>query len=73
LLRLRETYGAARLEAACVRAQHFADQRYTTIKRILVEGLDTQLTPELAASPPPVARTFARSAADLLGHLFGGL
>jgi hypothetical protein len=71
LLRLRETYGAARLEAACVRAQHFADQRYTTIKRILVEGLDTQPTPEPA--PPPVARTFARSAADLLGHLFGGL
>jgi len=71
LLRLRETYGPARLEAACLRAQRFDDQHYTTIKRILVEGLEQE--PAVPPAVPPVARTFARSAADLLGHLFGGL
>lgn len=71
LVRLRERYGAERLEAACARAQRFDDQRYATIKRILHEGLDAEAAPTAVLSPP--ARTFVRSAADLLGHLFGGV
>ncbi len=70
LLRLAGTYGPARLEAACARAARFGDHRYGTIKQILAEGLDQEPAPALV--PPPPARTFVRSAADLLGHLFGG-
>jgi len=71
LLRLRERYGAERLEAACARARRFDDQSYTTIKRILVEGLDGERAPTAPLVPP--ARAFVRGAADLLGHLFGGV
>jgi len=69
VLRLRERYGDERLEAACARARRFDDQSYSTIKRILVEGLDADATPAIPLAPP--AHAFVRSAADLLGHLFG--
>jgi transposase len=71
LLRLGERYGAERLEAACARARRFDDQSYATIKRILAQGLDLTPAPGLASVPP--ARAFVRTAADLLGHLFGGV
>ncbi len=71
LLRLRDRWGDAALEAACGRALHFDDPTYTTIKRTLVEGRATEPVPE--DRPVPPARTFIRSASDLLGHLFGGL
>jgi transposase len=71
LLRLGERYGAERLEAACARARCFDDQSYATIKRILAQGLD--LAPAPGSSPVPPARAFVRTAADLLGHLFGGV
>jgi transposase len=71
LLRLGERYGAERLEAACARARRFDDQSYATIKRILVQGLD--LAPAPVPAPVPPARAFVRTAADLLGHLFGGV
>jgi hypothetical protein len=71
LVRLGERYSAPSLEAACARAVQFAEPSYATVKRILVGGLD-----QAAAAPAPAlnpsARTFARSAAELLGHLFGG-
>jgi transposase len=70
ILRLAERYGAARLEAACARALTFAEPTHRTIKQILVQGLD-QTAPE-PATPKP-AHTFVRTAAELLGHLFGGL
>jgi len=70
LLRLRETYGDMRVEAACARALAFDDPRYATIKGILVEGTDHQLLPEPPAASG--ATIFARSARELLGHLFGG-
>lgn len=71
LLRLRETYGDTRLEAACARAVRFDQYRYSLIKRILEQGRDQ--TPLLPVSAPPgTAQTFVRSAAELLGHLFGG-
>ena len=69
MLRLRDRYGDERLDAACARAHRFDDQSYSTIKRILIEGLDADAPP--TALPAPPAHTFVRSAADLLGHLFG--
>jgi len=70
LLRLRETYGEQRLEAACRRALAFGDPAYMTVKRILTQGLDGQpLPPEPACAPP--AKTFVRHAFELVGHLGG--
>ena len=71
LLRLRERFGDAALEAACQRALHFGDPTYATIKRVLVEGHATEPVPEVAPAPP--AHTFIRNAGEILGHLFGGL
>lgn len=69
LLRLGERYGDERLEAACQRAVHFGEPSYITVKRILKEGLEA---PTAVASTTPPAHTFVRTAAELLGHLFGG-
>lgn len=70
ILRLREAVGDARLEAACARALRYDDLTYATIKRILAQGLEAEdATPAPAPAP---ARTFVRTAAELLGHLFGG-
>lgn len=69
LLGLAERFSAARLEAACARALTCEEPTHRTIKAILEQGLDQ--VPELAPVAPP-ARTFMRSAAELLGHLFGG-
>jgi transposase len=71
LLRLREQFGHARLEAACARAVRFDDLNYMTVKHILVHGLDCQATLPDPCAPP--AQTFVRSAAELVGHLFGGV
>jgi transposase len=71
LLRLGQTYSPARLEAACARAIRFHDLQYATIKRILAEGLDQE--PVAPPVPPVTARTFVRSAAELLGHVLGGV
>jgi hypothetical protein len=70
ILELRETVGDTRLEAACARALRFGDLTYTTIKRILDQGLEAEAAP-VSPAPAP-ARTFVRSASELLGHLFGG-
>ena len=69
ILGLEDSYGASRLEAACARALSFAEPAHRTIKQILTQGLDH----EPACTPSaPEARTFVRSAFELLGHLFGG-
>ncbi|NJN84109.1 MAG: IS21 family transposase [Caldilineaceae bacterium] len=74
LLKLRERFGDERLEAACLRALTFDDPRYMTIRRILETGRDLRQDdlppPEPASRRQPAA--FVRSAADLVGHLFGG-
>jgi transposase len=70
LLRLRESYGDERLEAACERARRFEAPTYATVKRILHQNLDQQEQPAQAPAAP--ARTFVRNASELLGHLFGG-
>jgi transposase len=72
LLRLRQRFGDDRLEAACQRALQFDDPAYTTIKRILTEGLDTQSVPGPSRNAP-TARAFVRTVADLVGSALGGL
>jgi hypothetical protein len=69
LLGLAERFGPLRLEAASARAMRFDDASYTTIKRILQQGLDAEECPSLQSAPP--AFTFVRSAAELVGHLLG--
>jgi transposase len=71
LLRLGERYGDERLEVACQRAVQFGEPTYTTVKRILTEGLEAQPAAAPPAATPP-AHTFVRTASELLGHLFGG-
>ncbi len=70
VLKLREQVGDQRLEAACARALRFGDLTYRTLKHILEQGLEAEVSPPPAAAP---ARTFVRSATELLGHVFGGL
>lgn len=71
LLRLRETYGDGRLEAACQRALAFGDPAYMTVKRILITGRD-QEDPPPEHLPAPPANTFVRHVMDIVGNL-GGL
>lgn len=64
LLRLEETVGTQRLEAACARAVHFGDARYRRIKEILNAALDRDPLPDTPESPPARQYTFARSCAE---------
>jgi len=70
LLKLSARFGPERLEAACARALRFDDLAYMTIKRILEQKLDAEELP--STDPAPPAQTFARTAAELVGHLVGG-
>jgi len=82
LLKLRERFGDARLEAACERALRFEDGTYQTVKRILQQELEQAAPREASQGYPPVGAapvaatpltfTFVRTAAELVGHLFGG-
>ncbi len=66
-LRLADQYGAARLEAACLRALTHESPFYRTVKTILAGGHDQQPLP--VATDPSYARDarFARDAASLFG------
>jgi transposase len=70
LLRLKDRFGPGRLETACARALRFDAAAYITVKRILEEGLDLDEVP--VTEVPSPAMTFARPAAELVGHLLGG-
>ena len=61
ILRLQESVGAQRLEAACARAIYFDAMSYREIKTILNAALDREPLPK--ATPPPAKEhfTFARS------------
>jgi transposase len=64
LLRLQESVGPQRLEAACARALYFGDVRYRRIKQILNAALDREPLP---TAPLPVVQEhflFARSASE---------
>jgi transposase len=71
LLRLRERFGAERLEAACRRALHFEDPAYKTVRRILKQGLENEALPAPVSSPE--AACFVRSAEELVGDLLEGV
>jgi transposase len=72
VIRLKDKYGSARLEAACERALAFDNPRYRSVKTILQKGLDQQPDPAvafdtLAASYTGAAR-FLRDTKKLLSH-----
>jgi hypothetical protein len=64
ILRLEESVGAKRLEAACARAAHYGDLRYRRIKDILNAALDRDPLPEAEAQPTAAPHVFARPASD---------
>ncbi len=61
ILRLEETVGPERLEAACARVLHFGDSSYQRIKAILNAALDREPLPETAPVVPDQKHRFARS------------
>lgn len=67
ILRLTESVGKTRLEAACTRALHFGDARYRRIKDILNAALDQQPLPEAPTRPVQTAFAFARGPEDFFG------
>ncbi len=72
ILRLEETVGSRRLEAACARAVYFGDVRYRRIKQILNAALDQEPLPEALPRPAPRSFAFARSAAEFFVSSGGG-
>ncbi len=68
LLRLRQTYGDRRLEAACQRALAYGDPAYLTVKRILLTDKDQETAPAPHVTAPP-ARTFVRHVVEIVGSL----
>ena len=68
ILRLEETVGAERLEAACARALHFDDHSYRRIKAILNAALDRGPLPEKAPDVPDRKHVFARSGEEFFAH-----
>ena len=61
ILRLEQTVGAERLEAACARALHFGDPSLRRIKAILNAALDREPLPEPAPEIFTQKHVFARS------------
>jgi transposase len=55
IIRLRDTYGDARLDAACARALAVGDPRYRTVKGILVAGTEHGDEPNGHTTPAPPA------------------
>jgi transposase len=69
ILRLTETVGKTRLEAACRRALFFGEAvSYRRVKQILDAALDQQPLPEAAARPVQAAFAFARGPEDFFGR-----
>ncbi len=64
ILRLEESVGKARLEAACARALHFGDIRYRRIKEILNAAADREPLPGTLNALPSRSFTFARSSQE---------
>ena len=72
LIRLKDKYGAARLEAACQRALDYHNPRYRTVKTILEKGLDQHPSAQLAFDTLTDSYTgqgrFCRNIQTLLKH-----
>ena len=64
ILKLEETVGAQRLEAACARAVYYGDHRYRRIKEILNAALDREPLPVTTIAQPATPHAFARPATD---------
>jgi len=71
ILRLEETVGPQRLEAACGRALYFGDVRYRRIKQILNSALDQEPLPEAAPRLAQRSFAFARSGAEFFASVEG--
>lgn len=65
VLRLRDTYGPARLEAACARALYHASVQYRTVKTILAGGYDQQPLAAITEATYGAGARFARPAHTL--------
>ncbi len=68
ILKLEESVGANRLEAACARAAYFGDVRYRQIKLILNAALDREPLPDTQPMLPALSHTFARSGEEFFGR-----
>ena len=67
ILKLEESVGSKRLEAACARATYFGDVRYRQIKNILNAALDREPLPETQPAQPTLSHVFARSGEEFFG------
>ena len=72
VIRLRDKYGSARLEAACQRALSYNNPRYGTVKTILAKGLEQHPSAEQAFDTLADSYTgrgrFCRDTQTLLKH-----
>jgi hypothetical protein len=68
ILRLEETVGPTRLEAACARAVYFGDIRHRRIKEILNAALDREPLPGVPPSVPRRSFAFARLGAEFFAN-----
>ena len=68
ILKLEESVGPNRLEAACARAAYFGDVRYRQIKLILNAALDREPLPDTQPMLPALSHTFARSGEEFFGR-----
>lgn len=71
ILRLEETVGAERLEAACTRALYYGHAQYRDIKAILNAALDREPLPEAERALPARTYAFARPMADFFASAEG--
>jgi transposase len=69
ILRLEETVGRQRLEAACARALYYGDLRYRRIKDILNAALDREPLPEAPSVTDRLTFAFARPAAKFFASV----
>ena len=69
ILRLEETVGRQRLEAACARAIYYGDLRYRRIRDILNAALDREPLPEAPSATEPLTFAFARSATEFFASV----
>jgi transposase len=65
IVRLKEKYGASRLERACSRAAAFGNYTYRAIKHILENGMDMQMG-LFETSEKPLSDAYARPIHELL-------
>lgn len=64
ILKLEETVGAERLEAACARAVYYGDVRYRRIRDILNAALDREPLPGIVDASSTAPHAFARPVTD---------